>query len=76
MPKFDHFQQQLGLLDAETLMLDSPYDYQNNTRLYLPSLGVEPSDRNYTQKVIDSVLPIYWKRIKGERFYCLPVTEH
>ena len=56
--KFEHFQQQLGLLDAETLMLDSPYDYQNNTRLYLPSLGVEPNDRNYTHKVINSVLPI------------------
>ncbi len=56
--KFDHFQQQLGLSDAETLMLDSPYDYENNTRLYLPSLGVEPNDRNYTNKVIDAVLPI------------------
>jgi ATP-dependent DNA helicase DinG len=56
--KFDHFQQQLGLLDAETSMLDSPYDYQNNTRLYLPVIGVEPNDKNYTHKVIDAVLPI------------------
>lgn len=56
--KFDHFQQQLGLLDAETLMLDSPYDYQNNTRLYLPVIGVEPNDKSYTNKVIDAVLPI------------------
>jgi ATP-dependent DNA helicase DinG len=56
--KFDHFQQQLGLVDAETLMLDSPYDYQNNTRLYLPVIGVEPSDKNYTHKVIDAVLPL------------------
>jgi ATP-dependent DNA helicase DinG len=56
--KFDHFQQQLGLVDAETLMLDSPYDYQKNTRLYLPVLGVEPNDRNYTHKVVDAVLPL------------------
>ncbi|QMU61374.1 MAG: DEAD/DEAH box helicase [Gammaproteobacteria bacterium] len=56
--KFDHFQQQLGLLDAETLMLDSPYDYQNNTRLYLPVIDVEPNDKNYTHKVIDAVLPL------------------
>ena len=56
--KFDHFQQQLGLVDAETLMLDSPYDYQNNTRLYLPVIGVEPNDKNYTHKVVDAVLPI------------------
>lgn len=56
--KFDHFQQQLGLVDAETLMLDSPYDYQNNTRLYLPVIGVEPNDKSYTHKVVDAVLPI------------------
>ncbi len=56
--KFDHFQQQLGLVDAETLMLDSPYDYQNNTRLYLPVIGVEPNDKDYTHKVVDAVLPI------------------
>lgn len=56
--KFEHFQQQLGLMDAETLMLDSPYDYQNNTRLFLPVIGVEPNDKDYTHKVIDTVLPI------------------
>lgn len=56
--KFDHFQQQLGLVDAETLMLDSPYDYQNNTRLFLPVIGVEPNDKDYTHRVIDTVLPI------------------
>ncbi len=56
--KFEHFQQQLGLFDAETLMLDSPYDYQNNTRLYLPVIGVEPNDNRYTHQVIDAVLPI------------------
>ncbi len=56
--KFDHFQQQLGLLDVETLMLDSPYDYQSNTRLYLPTIDVEPNDKNYTNIVIDVVLPI------------------
>jgi len=56
--KFEHFQQQLGLVDAETLMLDSPYDYQNNTRLFLPVIGVEPNDKNYTHKVVDAVLPI------------------
>ena len=56
--KFNHFQEQLGLVEAETLMLDSPYDFKNNTRLYLPDLGVEPNDRSYTNKVIDAVLPI------------------
>lgn len=56
--KFDHFQQQLGLQEAETFMHDSPYDYQNNTRLFLPAINIEPNDRNYTQAVVDAVLPI------------------
>ena len=56
--KFEHFQNQLGLNEAETIMLDSPYDYQCNTRLFLPAIDVQPNDKNYTQKVVDAVLPI------------------
>jgi len=56
--KFDHFQQQLGLQEAETLMHDSPFDYQRNTKLFLPSINIEPNDKNYTQAVIDAVMPI------------------
>ena len=56
--KFDHFQQQLGLVDAETIMLDSPYDYETNTRLFLPPIGIDPNNQNYTQAVVDAVLPI------------------
>ena len=56
--KFDHFQQQLGVTDAETIMLDSPYDYETNTRLFLPSIDMEPNDKNYTLAVVDTVLPI------------------
>lgn len=56
--RFDHFQQQLGLADAETTMLDSPYDYETNTRLFLPSINVDPGNDNYTQLVVDAVLPV------------------
>lgn len=56
--KFDHFQQQLGLIDAETIMLDSPYDYETNTRLFLPSIDIDPNDENYTLAVVDAVLPV------------------
>ncbi len=56
--KFDHFQQQLGLSDADTIMLDSPYDYETNTRLFLPSISLDPNDENYTRAVVDAVLPI------------------
>ena len=55
---FDHFQQQLGFLDAETIMLDSPYDYEANTRLFLPAISVDPGHDEYTACVVDAVLPI------------------
>ena len=55
---FDHFQQQLGFLDAETIMLDSPYDYETNTRLFLPSIHVDPGHDGYTACVVEAILPI------------------
>ncbi len=56
--EFKHYQNQLGLNEVETIMLDSPYDYRYNTRLFLPSINSQPQDINYTHEVIDSVLPI------------------
>ena len=55
---FDHFQKQLGLYDVETIMLDSPYDYEANTRLFLPPISIEPNNESYTETVVDAVLPI------------------
>ncbi len=55
---FDHFQQQLGLHQAQTVMLDSPYDYTNNTRLFLPTVDIEPSHSEYTQTVLNAVIPL------------------
>lgn len=56
--KFDHFLNQLGLIDTEVIKLDSPYDYKNNTRLFLPAINVDPHDEKFTHTVINSVLPI------------------
>ncbi len=56
--RFDHFQQQLGFVDAETIMLDSPYDYETNTRLFLPAINADPGHDNYTRLVVDAVLPV------------------
>ncbi len=56
--QFHHFQQQLGLTDADTIMLDSPYDYPTNTRLFLPQIDINPNDIGYTQAVVDAVLPL------------------
>lgn len=56
--KFDHFQDQLGLVDAQAIILDSPYDYQTNTRLFIPPVHLTPNDEGYTLAVIEAVLPV------------------
>lgn len=65
---FDHFQHQLGFEDAETIMLDSPYDYAANTRLFLPAIGVDPGHDRYTRNVVDAVLPLL-EINKGRAFF-------
>lgn len=49
---FAHFSAQLGLDDAHTLQLDSPFDYRSNALLLLPPGMPEPNDRDYTAAVV------------------------
>jgi ATP-dependent DNA helicase DinG len=55
---FTHYVQQLGLEDAHTLRLDSPFDYQQQARLYLPRGLPEPNSPQYSAAVADAVLPV------------------
>ncbi len=50
---FDHFARQLGLEDAGTLSLDSPFDFQNNALFYIPEGLPEPNDPSYTDRMLD-----------------------
>lgn len=55
---FTHFQKQLGLENAETGLWDSPFDYANNTLLYLPTGLPNPGSPDYTSAVIEAALPV------------------
>ena len=55
---FRHFSARLGLADAETLCLESPFDYERQALLYLPEGLPEPSALNYTAAVIEAVRPL------------------
>jgi ATP-dependent DNA helicase DinG len=55
---FRHFSARLGLADAETLCLESPFDYERQALLYLPEGLPEPSAFNYTAAVIEAVRPL------------------
>jgi ATP-dependent DNA helicase DinG len=55
---FQHFSDRLGLEAPRTLRLDSPFDYQQNALLYLPSGLPDPNDRGYTRRLIEAVAPV------------------
>ena len=55
---FEHFSRQLGLDDPQTLKVESPFDYATQALCYLPAGLPDPSARDYTDRVIDAVLPV------------------
>ena len=55
---FEHFSKRLGLDDAATLCLDSPFDYERQAVLYLPSGLPDPGATNYTEAVLEAVRPL------------------
>jgi ATP-dependent DNA helicase DinG len=56
--KFDHFARQLGLDEPRTLSLESPFDYARQGLCYLPAGLPDPNARDYTEQVIDAILPV------------------
>ena len=55
---FQHFQQQTGFDPAETLLLDSPFDFQRQAMMLLPKDLPEPNDFNFNPAMFDYVLPL------------------
>jgi ATP-dependent DNA helicase DinG len=52
---FQHYAAGLGLEDARTLLLNSPYDFRKNALLYLPPAMPEPNSDQFQQAVVDCV---------------------
>ena len=55
---FRHFSTRLGLDDAATLCLDSPFDHERQALLYLPEGLPEPAAADYTEKVLEWARPL------------------
>ena len=55
---FTHFTSQMGLEEATTLQLDSPFDYPNNALLWLPGDLPEPRDAEFVPALLDRVVPL------------------
>ena len=55
---FTHFQHEIGAFDAATLKLDSPFDFQRQTLLYLPPIAIEPNAPGYTLAVVEAAIEV------------------
>jgi ATP-dependent DNA helicase DinG len=55
---FGHFTGRLGLSDSPTLKIESPFDYERQSLLYLPAGMPEPASSGYVAKVIETALPL------------------
>ncbi|HEY2145774.1 MAG TPA: ATP-dependent DNA helicase [Steroidobacteraceae bacterium] len=55
---FSHFAARIGLPDARTLRIDSPFDYRDQARLFLPPSMPAPQDLGFAEKFIDACAPL------------------
>jgi ATP-dependent DNA helicase DinG len=55
---FSHFTGRLGLTSSSTLKIDSPFDYERQSLLYLPVGMPEPAATGYVAAVIAQSLPL------------------
>lgn len=55
---FEHFSQRMGLDQATTLQLDSPFDYWRNSLLYLPAGLPEPQDGGFVPALVEAAIPV------------------
>ncbi len=55
---FSAFTSRMGLTDAGTLKIDSPFDYERQSLLYLPSGLPDPSAQGYVPAMLSASLPL------------------
>ncbi len=55
---FGHFTDRLGVQDATTLKLDSPFDYWHHALLYLPAHLPEPQESDFVARMVETSIPV------------------
>ena len=70
---FEHFRERLGLVETEELLLGSPFDYEHNALLYLPTGLPDVNAPAYTAAVVQAASPVI--RASGGRAFLL-FTSH
>jgi ATP-dependent DNA helicase DinG len=55
---FTHFAARLGQAEADTLCIDSPFDFERQALLFLPSGLPDPAAADYTARVLEEATPL------------------
>jgi ATP-dependent DNA helicase DinG len=55
---FSHFAARIGLPEARTLRIDSPFDYRRQARIFLPPRMPQPQDPAFASKFIEACAPL------------------
>jgi ATP-dependent DNA helicase DinG len=55
---FSHFAARIGLPDARTVRIDSPFDYRVQARIFLPPHMPEPQSPAFAARFIDACAPL------------------
>src|SRR5271167_989965 len=66
---FSHFAARIGLPEARTLRIDSPFDYPSQARLFLPPRMPEPQSPDFADEFIQACAPLL--RACGGRAFLL-----
>lgn len=70
---FSHFTRRAGMQQPVTVQFGSPFDYEHQALLYLPTGIDAPASRRHTQQVVEAALPIL--QASGGRAFML-FTSH
>jgi ATP-dependent DNA helicase DinG len=64
---FSHYQGEMGLLKAKTACWDSPFNFAEQSLLYVPQNLPDPNSNEYTDAVVQAALPLIGSS-KGRAF--------
>jgi len=67
--ELSHYQQQMGLTEAATLLLNSPFNYPEQALMYLPRSLPDPSSKDHPIELMKAALPVL--RASKGRAFCL-----
>ena len=65
---FSHYQEAMGLHDIASYCWDSPFDYGQQAMLCCPTELPDPNSADYTDRLVDSVLPLI-QAAEGRTFF-------